>query len=166
MSGDDALRPLLLARELEEYLYREAELADAHRYKDWLALWAPELLYWVPCNAHDIDPQRQVSLIYDDRARLEERLFRLQTKHAHSQNPKSRLSRTVSNVMLHEFDPQRGGLVSSRFNLTEVRLDRLTVWAGHQHHVLVRHADAWRIREKRVFLANNDSPMGNMTFII
>ena len=161
-----SLEQLGLVRELEEFLYFEAELADAHQFDAWSALWTTELRYWVPCNSDNIDPQRQVSLIFDDRPRLEERLFRLKTKHAHSQNPRSRLSRVVSNVRLHDFDPEKGGVISSRFNLSEVRLDRLTVWAGRQHHVLERHADGWRIREKHVFLVNNDSPMGNLTFVI
>lgn len=155
-----------LVRGIEEFLYQEAELADAHQYPEWLALWTPEVLYWVPCNADEIDPAHQVSLIYDDRPRLEERLFRLQTKHAHSQNPRSRLTRTVANVRLRDFDPGRGGVVTSRFHLTEVRLDRLTVWAGRQQHRIERHEGVWRMREKRIYLVNNDSPMGNMTFII
>lgn len=157
---------LELQHDIEQYLYQEAALADDHAYKDWLALWTPELLYWVPCNADQIDPTKQVSLIFDDRPRLEERLYRLGTKHAHSQNPRSRLSRTVGNVRLHNFDPATGGEVSSRFNLTEARTDRITVWAGRQHHVLERHGDTWQMREKRVYLVNNDSLMGNLTFII
>lgn len=162
----DVAHSLELQHDIEQFIYREAALADDHAYKDWLTLWTPELLYWVPCNADDIDPTKQVSLIFDDRDRLEERLFRLQTKHAHSQNPRSRLSRTVGNVRLHNFDPATGGEVSSRFNLIEARADRITVWAGRQHHVLVHQGDGWLMREKRVYLVNNDSLMGNMTFII
>ena len=29
---------------------------DEHRYKEWLALWAEDGVYWVPCNDDDIDP--------------------------------------------------------------------------------------------------------------
>ncbi|MFN0305782.1 MAG: aromatic-ring-hydroxylating dioxygenase subunit beta [Burkholderiales bacterium] len=155
-----------LIREVEDLLYREAELADTHAYDEWLGLWTNDVLYWVPCNNDDIDPMKQVSLIYDDRERLEERLFRLKTKHAHSQNPRSRLIRTVSNVCLHEFDAATGGTVTSRFVLGEVRLERQTEWIGRMKHVLVRADGALRIREKRVFLVNNDIPMGNLTFVI
>lgn len=157
---------LELLRDIESFLYHEADMADDHRYKEWQALWTPELLYWVPCNADHIDPNKHVSLIYNDRASLEERLFRLQTKHAHAQNPRSRLSRIVGNVRLHDFDPTAGGEVSSRFNLTEVRGDQIIIWAGRQHHVLVRQDGGWLMREKRVYLVNNDSVLGNLTFII
>lgn len=154
-------------REVELLLYREADLADAHRYDEWLGLWTQDLLYWVPCNADDIDPQRHISLIYDDRKRLEQRLARLGTKHAHSQRPQSNLTRTLSNVVLEEgYAPDRGGSVSSRFVCAEVRLDRHTIWCGRIRHVLAREEGMLRIKEKHVFLVNNDAPMGNMTFLI
>jgi len=163
---NDILSEWRALREVELLLFREAELADFSRYQEWLALWTRELLYWVPCNADDIDPRRHISLIYDDRPKLEERLLRLGTKHAHSQRPQSKLTRLVSNVVLEDYDPARGGRVSSRFVATEMRVDRQTLWSGRMRHVLVREEGALRIQEKHVFLVNNDSPMGNLTFII
>jgi 3-phenylpropionate/cinnamic acid dioxygenase small subunit len=153
-------------REVELLLFREAELADAHQYDEWLALWAKDLLYWVPCNADDIDPERKISLIYEDRPKLEQRLLRLGTKHAHSQRPQSKLVRTVSNIVLEDDDPAQGCVVVSRFIVAEVRLDQQTLWCGRMRHVLVREDDALRIKEKRVYLVNNDAPMPNLTFII
>jgi 3-phenylpropionate/cinnamic acid dioxygenase small subunit len=153
-------------REVELLLFREAELADFHRYDEWLALWAEDLLYWVPCNADDIDPERKISLIYEDRPKLEQRLLRLNTKHAHSQRPQSKLARTVSNVVLEDYDPARGGVAMSRFIVAELRLDQQTLWCGRMRHVLVRDDGALRIKEKHVFLVNNDAPMPNLTFII
>lgn len=165
MSAEQTLQRLALTHEVAAFLYLEADLADNHRYDEWLALWAQELLYWVPCNADTIDPAQQVSIIYDDFARLEERLFRLKTKHAHSQNPRSRLSRTVANICLHDFNAD-GGVVTSRFTLGESRQDRITTWIGSQRHVLERDGTSFKIREKRVLLINNDSPMGNLTFVV
>ncbi len=153
-------------REVELLLFREAALADANRYDDWLALWAEELLYWVPCNGDELDPVSRISLIYDDRPALEERLFRLSTKHAHSQRPQSRLTRLVANVVLEGYKATQGGVVASNLMAVEVRHDRSTVWSGRVRHTLVRQHGQLRIREKHVFLVNNDSPMSNLTFII
>lgn len=153
-------------REVELLLFREAELADFNRYEEWLSLWTQDLLYWVPCNSDDIDPERRISLIYDDRPKLEERLFRLGTKHAHSQRPQSKLTRLVSNVVLQDYEPARGGAVASRFMAVEMRRDRPTVWSGRTRHLLVREGERLRIKEKHVFLVNNDAPMGNLTFVI
>lgn len=153
-------------REVEMFLYREAELADTHRYQEWFSLWTQQLLYWVPCNADDIDPGRKISFIYDDRDKLEERLYRLGTKHAHSQQPKSRLVRTVSNVLFEDYNPATGGSVMSRFVCGEARGNEQTLWMGRARHTLVREGGRLLMKEKKVFLLNNDMPMGNLTFII
>ena len=56
--------------QVEQFLYREADLMDEHRYDEWLALWTDDALYWVPTGSDEIDPKREISLIYDDRTRL------------------------------------------------------------------------------------------------
>ncbi len=160
------LRDWQALREVEIFLYREAELADTHRYDEWFKLWTRELLYWVPCNTDDLDPKRKISFVYDDRDKLEERLYRLGTKHAHSQQPKSRLARTVSNVLFEDYEPARGGAVISRFVCGEARGGEQTVWMGRVRHTLVREEGRLLMKEKKVFLLNNDMPMGNLTFII
>lgn len=157
---------LQAVREVELFLFHEAELADANKYNEWLALWTQKLLYWVPSNSDDIDPQRHISLIYDDRPKLEDRIFRLSGNHAYAQRPQSRLTRLVTNIVMEDYDPARGGSVSSRFIAVEMRHDQQTVWSGRMRHILVRNEGTLRIREKHVFLLNNDAPMGNMTFLI
>jgi 3-phenylpropionate/cinnamic acid dioxygenase small subunit len=153
-------------REVEEFLFREAELADSHDYAGWMALWTHELRYSVPCEGDEIAPDRRIALIYDDRAQLEERIYRLGTKHAHSQRPRSRLSRVVSNVMLRDYHATRGGTVTARFFLVEVRGGQQEVLAGWTRHVLVREEGQLKMREKYVNLMNNVMPMRNMTYIV
>ena len=153
-------------REVELFLLREAELADFHRYDEWLALWTRELRYWIPCNGDETDPNRQIAIVYEERPALEERLYRLGTRYAHSQRPRSRLSRVVSNIVYDGYEPERGGAVNSRFVLGEERRERQTAWIGRVRHVLVREGGALRLKEKKVWLINNDSPMGNLTFIL
>jgi 3-phenylpropionate/cinnamic acid dioxygenase small subunit len=46
-------------------------LADEARYAEWLALWTEDAVYWVPATIDpDADPERHLSHIYDNRARL------------------------------------------------------------------------------------------------
>lgn len=154
-------------REVELFLFREAELADQNDYPAWFSLWTEDLLYCVPCNSDDIAPARKIAIIYDDRPKLEERIYRLGTKFAHSQRPKSRLSRSVNNIVLgSEYDPAHGGAVTSRFVLAEVRNDEQRFWAGHVRHVLARVDGQLRMKEKVVYLLANDLPLVNMTFIL
>jgi benzoate/toluate 1,2-dioxygenase subunit beta len=77
-------------QEIEAFLYHEARLLDDGRLDDWLALFTPDAYYWIPCNADDVDPARHVSLVYDDRQHLADRIWRLQSGWAHAQDPPSR----------------------------------------------------------------------------
>lgn len=154
-----------LGREAEAFLIKEARLMDEHRYDEWLELWEPELVYWIPCNEDDFDPGRHVSLIYDGRDGLTERLWRLKGKQAHAQRPKSKLLRTVSNIVIEQDD---GGtlVVSSAFVLGEVRNGVQSIYLGRNLHTLVRRGEALRMKQKKVMLLNNDAPLGNLTFLL
>ncbi len=89
---------------VERFLILEARLMDEHRYKEWLALWAEDGVYWVPCNDDDIDPARHVSIIYDDRERLQQRIERLMSGAVLAQEPKPRMRRVVSNIEIEAAD--------------------------------------------------------------
>jgi 3-phenylpropionate/cinnamic acid dioxygenase small subunit len=67
---------------IERFLFHEARLMDEHRYDEWLALWAiDDAIYWIPANADDIDPTRNVSIIYDRRGQLRNRIKRLKRRY-------------------------------------------------------------------------------------
>jgi 3-phenylpropionate/cinnamic acid dioxygenase small subunit len=148
-----------------QFLYREAMLMDSHRFDDWLALWHSEGLYWVPCNTEDLEPNKSISLIYENRRQLDDRVYRLKGRHAHAQSPRSRLLRVVSNVTI-ESSSEDELIVSSNFVLGEVRSDRQETLFGRCRHVLAMTEAGMLIREKKVFLLNNDTPMNNLTFLI
>lgn len=167
MDKDTALASWMALREVELFLFREAELADSHQYQEWFQLFTQDLLYWVPCNSDAAEIGKQIALINDNRAELDERLFRLGTKHAHAQSPKSRLSRVVGNIVLgDDYRRETGGSVTSRVLVTEVRNGKTQHWAGRVVHALVRQDGVLRMKEKRVYLAANDEVLPNLTFII
>ena len=53
------------------FLEREARFLEQDRHEDWLGLYAPECLYWVPASPGGGDPRREVAVAFDDRRRLE-----------------------------------------------------------------------------------------------
>src|SRR5260221_6494375 len=107
-------------QQVEQFIYYEAQLADEHRYDEWLALWTEDARYWVPSGRDEIDPQREISLIYDDRVRLQVRIARLKSGFAHAQEPKSRMRRVVSNIVIEETENGEI-LIQSNFLLVELR---------------------------------------------
>jgi len=154
-----------IQRAAEQFLFREARLMDANDYEGWLQLWAEECTFWLPCNDDDADPRTHVALLYDRRTQLEDRVWRLKGLHAHAQRPKSRLVRVVSNI---EVQPAEGRevVVHAAFTLTEVRKNETHYWSGRTTHVLERTDAGFLIRSKKVMLVNNDTAIGNLTFLI
>lgn len=147
------------------FLYLEAELLDARRLEEWLALYADDATYWIPQGA-DADPRVDVQLVLDDRRRLHERVLRLSSGHAYSQDPPSRTVHLVANVRIVE-DADDALTVVSVQHVTEVRRNRQAHYVGHVRHELVASEDGgWRIRRKEIRLANSDVPLGNVTFLI
>jgi 3-phenylpropionate/cinnamic acid dioxygenase small subunit len=151
--------------QVESFLYQEALFMDEHRFDEWLALWGDPARYWVPCNADDIDPLRQVSIIYDDRERLVQRIERLKSGSVQAMNPKPRMRRLVSNI---EVEPGIGEqlTVFSNFMLCMARAGGQQLWAGRTIHTLQRHAQSFRIAEKKVLLINSDQEMPLLQFLI
>jgi benzoate/toluate 1,2-dioxygenase beta subunit len=150
---------------VESFLYREARLMDENAYDEWLSLWTDDALYWVPCNRDDSDPAREISAVYDDRARLQTRIDRLKSGVAFAQEPKSRMRRLISNIEIE--DAGNGDLiVSSNFMLVELRRSKQDVFAGRTIHRLRPEGDSFRISHKKVLLVNNDEVIENLTFLI
>jgi benzoate/toluate 1,2-dioxygenase subunit beta len=152
-------------RQIEDFLYHEARLMDGHAYDEWLALWTEDALYWVPSNDDDIDPEHHVSIVYENRAGLEDRIARLKSGAAYAQDPKSRLSRVVSNI---EAEEGNNGEVTvyATFNLTALRRRRMDIFAGRSIYKLRYYGDSFKIAYKKVLLINNDEVIHNLTFLI
>ena len=154
-----------LTDRVTRFIYLEADLMDEHRFDEWLACWSDQLLYWVPCNDDDIDPSRQVSLIYDDRTSLENRIARLQSPSAHSQIPRSKLRRVLGNIVVTD---KGAGVVeaSSNFILAESRHHRQVIFAGKNIHTLVEQNGGLVMTQKKVLLIDNDDYINNLSFIV
>ena len=58
---------------------KEARLLDQLRFDEWLAMYAPECIYWVPGTPEAGDPRREIAISFDDRRRMEDRIYRLRT---------------------------------------------------------------------------------------
>ncbi|MDO8432159.1 MAG: aromatic-ring-hydroxylating dioxygenase subunit beta [Candidatus Binatus sp.] len=149
---------------VEALLYLEARLMDAHRYDEWLALWHDDATYWVPCNDDDIDPARNVSIIYDRRGQLRSRIQRLkETAWLREQTP--RLRRVVSNI---EIESATGAevVVNSAFILAELHHHEQYLWAGSTTHKLAPEDGGLKIKYKKVVLLNNNEALPNLLFLI
>jgi 3-phenylpropionate/cinnamic acid dioxygenase small subunit len=152
-------------KDAEAFLYREARLADEHRYDDWEALWTEEASYWVPANGDDSDPTKQMSIIFDNRARIATRVAQFKTGKRHAQTPPSRVRRIISNVELLEVDGEEV-LVGSNFLAVESRERGTQLWAGRAEHRLRVVDGEMKMARKKVMLVDNDRPVYTLAFLI
>jgi 3-phenylpropionate/cinnamic acid dioxygenase small subunit len=148
------------------FLEQEARLLDQDRLEDWLGLFARECAYWVPATPGGGDPRREVAISFDDRRRIEDRIYRLRTGYAWSQKPKSRTVRMVSNVEVFRADRDDARMVRSNFLISEFRgfeVRFLSGWCGHR---FVRRADRWEIQIRQVNLIECDQNLRNPSIVL
>jgi len=143
---------------------QEARLLDQLNFDAWLAMYAPECIYWVPATPAGGDPRREVAISFDDRRRLEDRIFRLRTGYAWSQAPKSRTVRMVSNVEV--FGAGAARMVRSNFLISEFRPDGIRFLSGWCGHRFVEQDGQWLIAVRQVNLIDCDQNLRNPSIVI
>jgi 3-phenylpropionate/cinnamic acid dioxygenase small subunit len=145
---------------------REARLLDQLRFDEWLSMYAPECIYWVPGTPEAGDPRREITISFDDRRRMEDRIYRLRTGYAWSQAPKSRTVRMISNVEVFSTQQSSIRMVRSNFLISEFRVDGtrfLSGWCGHR---FIESARSWQIRVRQVNLIDCDQNLRNPSIVL
>lgn len=141
-------------------LEREARLLDMGDYDHWLALYAEQCVIWVPAAEKPGDPRREVAVYFDDRRRLEDRIYRLRTGKAWSQVPPSRTVRAVSNVEVFAAQEKfmvRSNLLISEFRAGETRF--VAAWCAHR-------IGGGRIEAKQINLIDRDQSLRNPSVLL
>lgn len=140
-----------LHREIEQFLFFEAELLDNFQLLEWTKLLAPEIEYRMPIRSSvdstDITDGFSTRAFHmeDDFGSLLVRMERLVSGGAWSEKPPSRTRRHVSNVRVV---PSDGDDIDTKSNL-------LFFWSREQHQVVMsaeRH-DSFRRIDGRLYLA-------------
>jgi len=152
--------------EILNFIYREARLLDEGKLEDWLNLFSSECLYWVPIIPGGGNPFKEVSLAFDDRRRLEDRIYRLRTGYAWSQTPASRTIRVFSNVEVWQDGRVDQVRVRANFMLSELRSGKKNSYAGWCGFRLKKENGEWKITLKQVNLVDSDQGHENLTFIL
>ncbi|WP_028936509.1 aromatic-ring-hydroxylating dioxygenase subunit beta [Pseudonocardia spinosispora] len=166
MTDTVAAEPTVLdIRRVEQFLYREARLADQHQYDEWESLWTDDAVYWVPAGSDDADPMSRMSVIHDNRNRISTRLKQLRTGRRHAQIPQSRLCRVVSNVEILGADGA-DTTVEANFVLVESRERGRELWAGRYTYRLRVIDGELRMAYKKVALVDNAGVLPSLGFLI
>lgn len=154
--------------EIVQFLYLEARLADESRYEEWETLLTDDMVYWIPLGNGDYDPQHRVSITYDNRRRLKNRIKQLMTGERYAQVPVSPMRRLLSNIEIYP-NSDETRQVYCNFVLHEYRLqstNELCTWAGQMQYKLQRVEGKLKISYKKVTLINSTGPVPSLAFIL
>lgn len=165
------LERLALQHQVEQFLYAEAALLDARKYREWLGLLADDVHYWMPIRrtvtSSDLDMEftRPGDMAYfdDDREILEMRVRKLEAGSAWSEDPPSRSRHYVTNVRI--LDVAREEItVEVCFHVRRTRLNsELSEWFGRREDVLRRDGEGFRLSRRHIFLDQTIIPTSNMS---
>lgn len=156
-----------LQREVEEFLYHEAELLDAWRLDEWLALFTEDCLYVVPStDCPDGDPECDLFFIRDDHFLLSERVRALLDGTAWAESPRSTTLRMITNVRTEDLGEEIE--VRAAFVVHRSRAGRVDTYPGRITLRLVRDGSGFlKIRRRRAVLALEElRPHGRVSIIL
>ncbi|WP_220794051.1 aromatic-ring-hydroxylating dioxygenase subunit beta [Nocardioides pelophilus] len=157
-------------REVEQFLYREARLADENDYDGWEALWTNDALYWVPVDGEGDHPRSTVSVIFDNRNRISTRMKQVKTGKRYAQAPPSNLRRIIGNVeLIGGRENAAGGVdleVGANFMALESRPRGNELWGGRVTYRLRQVDGQIRLVYKKVVLVDNERPLPTLGFLI
>lgn len=162
MDRTAAIDTLLLWHEAYGFLVREARALDEEDYDTWFSLLAPDLHYWMPTRetllradeAAD-DPHRMY--FYNETLdTLRQRVARLGTGTAWSENPRTRYRHLVTNVEAEPGTEPDTVAVRSNVLVYRNRLEREEYWlVAAREDRLRRTVDGLRLARRKIMLDQN-----------
>ena len=147
VNGPDTLR------EVEQFLYRQAECLDGKRWQDFIDLFTSDGTYWMPASPDQTTGDGVPSIFWEDRSLMSVRLRRLGHPRAWSQKTAWGTNHVVGNVTI-EKESANSVVARSRFHMMELRRDDVRHFAGQYTHHLKKAKGGYRIKLQRVDMVN------------
>jgi len=161
-----AVDDIAIRERVRMLLEREARLLDKYLYEEWLTLYLPNFVYWVPATPDGGDPRTQVAVTFDDRRRTEDRIFRFRTGYAWSQAPPSRTVHLIGNVEAFTTARENTVMVRSTFSISEFWSGETRTLTGYAGHRFVEIDGQWLIQCKQVNLIECDQSLRNPSIVL
>ncbi len=173
----DRIAYIDLMREIEDFLYHEADLIDDRQFENWLDLFTDDVRYWMPMRKNlalrdayrDITDTDDVAWIDDDKVTLAKRVKQILTGVHWAEEPLSRVSRLVSNVRIAQPRTEVGVgeeiTVHCHFLVHRNRLETETDFiAGRRIDVLRRTGSTFAISQRKIIIDQSVLLAKNLTF--
>lgn len=158
------LAELKIHHEISQWLYREARLLDEERFREWLAMLAPDIHYWLPLRENrfrrdrrpEPGPDNCASVYNDDLFDLELRIKRFETGLVWSEDPAPRVNRVVTNI---EVIPGAEVNVLKAFSNVSIcrsrRQDEETTFNAKRQDSFRRIDGVWKLAQRHVLVTHH-----------
>ena len=140
--------------DVEQFLYKQAELLDTKRWQDWIDLFTSDGIYWMPPDASYKTWEGQPAIFSEDKNLMHVRMGRVLHPDAWSQRPLWGTNHVVSNVVIRKQGKTGDVEVTSRFHMMEMRRDDIRHFAGLYTHHLKKTKKGYAIKLQRVDMTN------------
>jgi len=151
-----------LRQKIEEFYYLEAELLDERKLREWFALLADDIRYWMPIRHNLLARPENVSeelskpgegyYFDDDKNALKIRVERAYSKIAWAEVPPSRTRHLITNVRIKKDD---GNEIASNSNFlvyrTRMESDK-DLFVGERQDILRRVGASFEIARRTIIL--------------
>src|SRR6202522_2106178 len=159
-----------LKADIEDFYFREADLLDDRRFRDWLDILADDITYFMPIRrnvkfgqhaARENTRQGEgISWFDEDKWTLTKRVEQILTGVHYAEEPLSRVTHMVSNVRLLDVAPSVEApeqvTVGCRFLVYQNRVEYESfTFVGRRTDVLRRTGDSWLIARREMLLEQN-----------
>jgi 3-phenylpropionate/cinnamic acid dioxygenase small subunit len=165
-------------REIEEFLYDEANLLDERRFTEWLATLADDLRYFMPMEYNVKSGEHatreltkreaQMSWFNEGRWSIGKRVEQIETGVHWAEEPLSRVCRLVTNVQLQAIETNAAGevevRVSSRFLIYQNRCEyEENFFVGDRLDRVRRTAGGGKLADREIRIHQNVLLAKNLT---
>jgi 3-phenylpropionate/cinnamic acid dioxygenase small subunit len=167
-----------LKADIEDFYYREADLLDERRFRDWLDILADDISYFMPIRRNVKFGQHQarentrmgegISWFDEDKWTLTKRVDQILTGVHYAEEPLSRICHMVSNVQIKAVRPdleKPGEIdVTSRFLIYQNRVEYETYTFVGKRNDTIRATEAgWKVAKREIILEQSILLAKNLT---
>ncbi|MDO8778275.1 MAG: 3-phenylpropionate/cinnamic acid dioxygenase subunit beta [Burkholderiaceae bacterium] len=165
-------------REIEEFLYDEANMLDERRFHEWLATLAEDLEYFMPmeynvkfgehAKREFTTREKHMSWFNEGKWTLTKRAEQILTGVHWAEEPLSRVCRLVTNIQLSAIETNASGEievdVSSRFLIYQNRCEyEQYFFVGDRVDRMRKTAEGWKLARREVRIHQNVLLAKNLT---
>ena len=173
----DRLAHMMLMREIEDFLYLEADVLDSRDWERWLTFFSDDLKYWMPIRKNlpyrerndDVAGEDEAAWFDNNKDLLERRVKQIMTGIHWAEEPLSRVTHLLTNIrLLTPVTSVAEGetiLVRSNFMVYRNRLEtEVDIMVGRRDDTLRRIKDSFQIKTRKVLLDQNVLLAKNLSF--